>query len=122
MEKVCTQASESMKYGFSAHAYHTEAMVSHYSNPVDQNDIWEVSRTMSKDYDLTSLMHYGSIQNTNGGPSPDNFPLLRWKKEYSKEDPPPAKATFENSEILLKTLFPSFLDIQALHELYPRLD
>ena len=111
MEEVCASRTLGYEYGF--------GRISQYAAEGDSETGLDGSKmyhvyTRSGTYDVKSIMHYDS--DTGAGGYRDT--MRKWKKVYSRDDPPPEEATEDNSELIPINVVPSALDLQAVKQLY----
>jgi hypothetical protein len=116
IEEVCNNGAKAFEYG-----WNTARDFSMYRTRPEE--MKGTIYTQSQTYDVHSIMHYHSwvTRNVVAERLTTDFKkwvIVKWKRTYSANDPPPKVATSENSESIKPAKLPSVLDITALRELY----
>ncbi|KAJ4348233.1 uncharacterized protein N0V89_009605 [Didymosphaeria variabile] len=118
MSQVCYFPDVAKKYGF--------GRIENYSKPntfrIRGGVSFELRRRHGFEYDVHSIMHYGSSMGARYWNPNDlanaKVPLRRWRNGGPNFQPP-KQATNQNSELIRTNERPSNLDVEILRILYP---
>jgi hypothetical protein len=130
IEGLCNSATHTFmepwkSMGFMPYAWSTRTMWewAHQDANGNKNGLYhQWTKMQSRDYDISSIMHYSSAQGIKANVGPTtvyNAPLVAWKNGGPGYQPPD-QVTEQNAELIpIRWGLPSPGDIEAVYELYP---
>lgn len=110
MEQVCSTPTISRLYGFGA-----AIQFAIVDDPLIKNNVvLSMHRRQGGEYDLRSIMHYGS----GAGGAVRKYPLRRWNNGGPNYNPP-SQPQLSDSSWIYNVPGPSPLDVAAIKMIYP---